>query len=345
MLQFFINSLRKTDQEIPQVRDVRGEEDDAFLEKSKVHLESLEEIRKRKLKTYNWRKKIAIPAAFIVTPLLGYIDYLLLFIQSSNDEGGGGLSLFALGALYWWVTQPKREYAKAFKQTILPELAKLFGDFKYILKGQIQLHEMQPSKILPRHDRYQSEDYFEGQYKGVNIKFSEIDFQQKRRNKNRTYYVSVFKGLAVLLELSGKKFYGHTIMDRDRGKISEWFKEKSSNLKRANLVDPEFEKIFDVYTNDQVEARYLIDPLMIERMKGLQAEYDGEAMTASFYDSKMLVLIQSKHNHFEPADLHIPATDPYSVLNMKKEIGEILSLIDRLELYNPDKVHQETSVA
>ncbi len=333
--------LKRDKRELPEIKDIRDQDDLDFLEASKEQLERLEVIRKEKFKTYKFRKKIAIPAAFIVTPFTGYLDYMLLWLQSSNDDSAAGLTIAVIGGLYWWVTQPKRQYNKAYKQEVLPNLANLFGDFRYDVEGEIKLHKMWPSKILPNHDRYKSEDYFEGTYKGVDIEFSEIDFQQKRRSKNRTRYVSVFKGLAILLDMKSKKFYGHTTLDKDRGKISEWFKERSKKLKRANLVDPEFEKIFDVYTNDQVEARYLIDPVMMERLKGLQEEYDGKSMMAAFYDSKMLVLIQSQYNYFEPADLEIPATDPRSILSMKKEIGEILSLIDRLNLYDPRDVHQD----
>ena len=340
---FFSRFFSRTNvKDIPEVTDVRDEDDLRFLEESKAHLEELEEIRKEKLRTYTWRKKIAVPTAVICTPVIGYLDYLLLFIErSSDDEGGAGLTFFFLGALYAWVTDPKRKYRNAYKQRILPKLAKLFGDFTYTIGGQIPFHHIWPSKIVPAHDRYESEDHFIGKYKGVDIQFSEIDLKQQRRSKNKTYYVSIFKGLAVLLEMEGKKFYGHTILDKDKGKMSEWFKEKSSGLKRANLVDPEFEKLFDAYTNDQVEARYLIDPLMIERLKGLYEEYNGERMMAAFFDKKMLILIESKYNHFEPADLHIPASDPRSILNMKKEIGEILSIVDRLDLYDPRKVHEE----
>lgn len=338
MLRALLN--RKHTRKLSEVSDVRLAEERDFIEKSKAHLEGLEEIRLVKLNSYKWRKKIAIPVAVILTPVLGYLDYFLLFLQSSDDRGAG-VTAVALGALYAWVTHPRRQYAKAYKLQILPDLAKLFGNFTYDLKGKVAVHKMRPSKILPNHDRCDSEDYFSGTYKGVNIEFSEVDFKQRRRSKNRTYYVSVFKGLVILLDMNTKKFYGHTMLDKDKGKIGEWFKQKSSNLKRANLVDPEFEEIFDVYTNDQVEARYLIDPVMIERLKGLQVEYGGENMTAAFYDSKMLMLIESKHNYFEPAELEIPATDPRSILSMKKEIGEILSLIDRLSLFDPDAVRSD----
>ncbi len=331
--------MDRRQKKMPEVRDVRDADEDKFLEESQGHLNALEEIRREKFRVYSWRKKVAVPLAVVLTPILGFVDYWLLLLQSGDDRGAG-LTIMALGGLYAWVTHPKRQYAKEYKKEILPKIATLFGDFEYGIGGRISLSKIQPSKILPRHDRYETEDYFSGEYKGVAIEFSEVDFKQRRRSKNRTYYVSVFKGLAILLDMNSKKFYGHTMLDKNRSKMTEWFKERSSDLKRAKLVDPEFEGVFDVYTNDQVEARYLIDPVMMERLKCLQEEYEGEGMTAAYYDSKMLVLIESKHNYFEPADLTIPATDPRSILNMKREVGEILSLVDRLDLYNPDELHR-----
>lgn len=334
--KFFSNTFS----EPKEIQDIRTEDDERFLAQSEEQLNNLEILRKEKLQIYLFRKKIGIPVAFVLTPILGWIDYWLLWLQSSNDNEAAGLSIIFIGGLYAWITSPKRQYAKEYKQRILPAIAKLFGDFTYTVGGSIPIGSMEPSKILPRHDRYTSEDHFRGKYKGVGIEFNEMTLKQRRRSGKKTHYVTVFSGLAILIDLKTKRFFGHTIMDKEQGKLGEWFKEKSLKMKRADLVDPEFEKIFDVYTNDQVEARYLIDPIMIEKLKGLYQEYKGEKMAVAFYESKMLILIASNHNHFEPADLHIPATDPQSVLSMKHEIGQILSLVDRLHLYNPDEIRK-----
>jgi hypothetical protein len=334
----------RREHKLSPVSDERMVEEKDFLESARGQMEALEVIREQKLVKYSFRKSIAIPAAVVLTPVLAHADYWLLFFQRGNDDSAAGLSIAFLGALYWWVTKPRREYAKAYKQEILPSLAKLFGNFTYNVDGRVPMHSMRSSKIVPRHDKYESEDYFMGEYMGVRIQFSEVDLKQKRRSKNRTHYVSVFQGLAVLLDMKSKRFLGHTIIDHNKSKISEWFKERSLDLKRANLVDPVFEDRFDVYTNDQVEARYLVDPTMIERLNGMYEEYNGNKMAAAFYDSKMLILIASKHNYFEPAQLEIPATDPRSILSMKKEIGEILSIVERLELYDPYEVRAQGEV-
>ena len=339
MLHFLTNLNKKKKQNRQPPADIDEQE---FLDQCKTYLEKLETVRLDKLKNYKWRKKISIPIASVLTPVCGYIDYWLLMLQRGSDDGLAGLTVIALGALYQWVTSPKRQYARAYKKEMLPKIIELFGDFSYDLKGRIDEFISKKSKIFPRYDRYESEDYFSGSYKQTNIEFSEINLKQRRRSGKRTRYVTVFKGLAVLLSVNSKRFYGHTIVDKNKSKTSEWFKEKSTKLKRANLVDPKFEDIFDVYTNDQVEARYLIDPIIMDQFQALEKEYDGKGITAAFYEDKLFILIPSDHNHFEPMDIFTPATDIKSVLSMKREVQQILSLVDHLSLYDPLKVPRDT---
>lgn len=303
----------------------------SFLDKCRPKLKKLEEVRLEKLRTYTFRKKIAVPVGALLTPVLGFIDYWLLLLQRGSDDGAAGITIVGLGLLWGWVTQPKRQYARAYKKDILPDIAGLFGDFTYDVKGKIAMEAMKPSKIVPNHTRYTSEDFFTGTYKNVGINFSEIKL--KRKSGKNT--VTVFKGLAILLTQGTRKFYGHTVLVKDQGAIGSWLRKQSSKLQRADLVDPEFEKLFDVFTDDQVEARYLIDPLIIENLKTLYREYNGDKMMAAFYDNHFLILIGSKKNHFEPPAIHTPATDEDGLLSMKNEIEQILSIVDRLSLYDP----------
>ncbi len=311
--------------------EMAPEDDEAFLARARPKLQILEGIRETNLGILNWRKAIAKPVAFVVTPILGFIDFWLIRIQAGSEDTLAGLSVLFLGSLWGWVTQPKRVYTKVYKKRILPEIAGLFGDFRYDIGGRVPMSEMKPSKIVPDHTDYSSEDYFTGNYKGVGIQFSEIELTKEKGDNS----ITVFAGLAVLLSHGTRKFYGHTILTEDHTKLGEWFQRKNTGLKRANMADPEFEGLFDVYTNDQVEARYLIDPLIIEALKNLYGQYVGDQMLVSFYNDHVLILIASKDNHFEPADIHVPATNEKELLSMKQEIAQILSLIDRLSLYDP----------
>lgn len=310
--------------------------DQTFLEQCRPKLEQLEHIRLDKLRAFNFRKKIAIPLGIVLTPFFGWIDWLLIMWQSGSDDTFAGLSFAVIGGIWWWATAPKRQYARAYKKDILPDIARLFGDFSYDPKGKIPMDLMKPSKIVPGHTQYHSEDYFTGEYKRVSINFSEITLKQKSGKST----VTVFKGLAILLTQGTRRFYGHTVLIKDQGKIGGWFKKQSLKLERADLVDPEFEKLFDVFTNDQVEARYLIDPRIIERIKALHEDYNGDKLMTAFYDDKVLILIGSNENHFEPADISIPATNEDGLLAMKDEIEQILSIIDQLELIDKRRVRE-----
>lgn len=307
-----------------------------FLDACRPKLNVLETLRLQKLRVFEFRKKIAVPIGATVTPLLGFVDYWLLLLQRGNDDSAAGVSLMFVVGLWAWVSHPKRQYARAYKKDILPEIARLFGNFTYDMKGKIPMAHMEPSKIVPKHIAYKSEDFFKGTYKSVDIKFSEIELTQQSGKKTKT----VFKGLAILLTQGTRRFHGHTILVRDQGKIGAWFKKQTSGLQRAGLLNPEFERLFDVFTTDQVEARYLIDPLIIENLKTLYREYSGDKMMVAFYEGHVLILIGSNKNHFEPASIYTPATSEGSLMAMKREIAQILSIIDRLSLYDPRKARE-----
>ena len=132
-----------------------------------------------------------------------------------------------------------------------------------------------------------------------------------------------------------KKFLSKTIVVKNAAALMQWFEEKKLGLQRANLVDPEFEKMFSVYTNDQVDARYLIDPVIIERFKNMAEIYSAKGITASYYDHQLLLLIPSKIDLFEPAGLEVSAEDKRSILHMEQELEHIFLLIDQLENYRP----------
>ena len=99
----------------------------SFLEQCRPKLLKLEEVRLEKLKAFSWRKKMAIPIGAVMTPILGSIDYWLFMLQRGNEDSIAGLSIAGLGGLWLWVTSPKRQYAKAYKTDMLPDIARLFG--------------------------------------------------------------------------------------------------------------------------------------------------------------------------------------------------------------------------
>ena len=94
------------------------------------------------------------------------------------------------------------------------------------------------------------------------------------------------------------------------------------SLCETRLEDTEFNKTYSVFTNDEVEARYLITTSMIERIKNLNI--DSEIY---FYENKMVILSNTK-------DLFSisPKSDIRDFKAMYATIDEIFSLVDYLKL-------------
>ena len=81
------------------------------------------------------------------------------------------------------------------------------------------------------------------------------------------------------------------------------------NLLRGELVkleDPEFEKEFVVYGDDQVEARYILTTSMMERLlafrrKALGVLKAGSNVYLSFTEGKVFVAVDCRRDLFEPS--------------------------------------------
>ena len=311
-----------------------AETDEAFYAELKPALEKVEQVRHEKLASLERRKKIAWPVGAVLTLFCGRIDWFLFMFFKDSDDGFVGVTAVALGILYGWVTAPKREYIKQYKQDIMPRIAKAAAALMYNVKGSLAMETIKPSKIVPAYDKAVCEDGFTGCYKGTDINFCELKLTETQGSGKNRRTVTKFKGLVILLEMN-RKFLGHTILVRDQNSIGSWFTEKTSKMMRADLVDPAFEELFNVYTTDQVEARYLIDPVIMEKLTDMKDHYKGENITAAYFNSQMLIMVASAYNFFEPPDIYSHAIDMGAVQMLRSEVEQIVSIIDFLEMHDP----------
>ena len=76
-----------------------------------------------------------------------------------------------------------------------------------------------------------------------------------------------------------------------------------NNLKKVNLEDPEFNQMYDIYSDDQVEARYIITPTFMERLKNIR-EVIGALHVHCLVECEYITLfIQNSKDFFEIGSL------------------------------------------
>ena len=103
-----------------------------------------------------------------------------------------------------------------------------------------------------------------------------------------------------------------------------------SSEKLVRLEDPEFERSFNVYGSDDIEARYILSPGMMHRILDLRRHWNDE-VRLSFLESNVCIAIQHRRNLFEPR-LDRPVDCQQQLQQIAGEIRICLDLIDQLNL-------------
>ena len=176
-------------------------------------------------------------------------------------------------------------------------------------------------------DRYHTEDLICGKADKTDFMFAEVHAEERRVTTNgkgqaRTYYATLFKGFLFVADFH-KNFSGRTRICRNCLLKIDWSGE------RVKLENPNFEAKFDVYASDPVEARYLLSPAMMEQLLKLNDAF-SDALTVSFYESKILVALPDSTDHFEPSVFRTYLNREH----IRKEFDTICRLIGIVDALN-----------
>ena len=212
------------------------------------------------------------------------------------------------------------------KQDIVKDVVKFFGDFTYAETKNWNFN----SPLLPSHSKSTVEDYIKGTYHDVEVEMSEL-LLKHQSGKNEHV---VFQGQVLCFSMN-KSFHGETRVVKDQGSMINWISKQASTLEKVALEDPTFESHFEVYSSDQVEARYLLTTAFMERLLNLQKVYNAsDTLQCRFSDRTLQITIPSNVNLFEPGSLYTSCLQTDDVHRFLAQMHEIFSIIDILKLYS-----------
>lgn len=183
--------------------------------------------------------------------------------------------------------------------------------------------------VVPGWDRSKYEDLVTGKRGVVDFELFEAHLEEKRtttdsKGRTQTTWVTVFRGQCLRLDFH-KTFYGRTLVTRDAGFFNRFGGGKG--MQRAGLEDPKFEKIFEVYTTDQVESRYLLTPDLMQKLVDLEDVFRGGKLKAAFDGGEMLITVQGG-NLFEPGSMFKPLDSADRVQELLKDFAAVFGIID-----------------
>lgn len=214
-----------------------------------------------------------------------------------------------------------------YKQHIISRIVeKLIENGTYQPDYGISEETFIESDLFRTPDRYHSEDLIKGKIGQTSFCFSEVHAEEKQVNtdskgRTQTTWVTLFKGFLFVADFH-KDFSGKTVICRD-----SLF---NFRVNRVKLENPEFERRFDVYSSDQVEARYLLSPSMMERIVALDDKFKKN-IVLSFNQSNVIIAIENSRNHFE-AGLWKSLTNIESIQSEYEIITSLTSIVEALNL-------------
>lgn len=290
----------------------------------------LEELERQRIEVQHKGNKLyGIMAIIVLITLfsiifIGAIGFLIIFIIVIGALIGGDII--------------NNKFRISFKTKIIEKVVKFFGsDLYYSYNDHISEKEFVSSKLFyGRTDRFIGEDMIRGticfddnmdQSKGVRIKMSELKVEERHTgSKGRSYYTTVFKGIFIIAKFN-KKIKSDTYVLKDAGFFN---KLSGKNSKRVILEDPVFEEYFEVYSEDQVEARYILTPDFMEKIVKMKQK-TGFEFRMCFKNNSMMMGISSEHNRLEPK-LSVSALDYETFKEFYYDLSTIFGVLESLNL-------------
>lgn len=316
--------------------------DEAFRKFYEAELAgSLDEIRRIRTQHARSSKRAAF-VILIIFLILGVLlfaapeDFSLLVLL-----GLGGCVVAWIICLFCYFGGGKEK--RAFKEIVVPQIIKFFDP-------SLEFHpdRMVPSKLYDlsglfaqEWDDYDGEDFVSGFYKGVEVMFSELKTEYETEstddegNTTRTTH-TIFDGVFFVADFH-KDFKYRTyvlpdVAEKYFGKLLGGFFQKCNVFQSGKLIkleNVEFEKEFAVYADDPVEARYILSPLLMERLLVLRKCFACPLQIA-FVDSCMFIAISTKEDFFELSSLK--NFDITVAEHCKNELEMFLKIVEELNL-------------
>lgn len=215
----------------------------------------------------------------------------------------------------------RRNFRSNFKSRIVASIAKSFG-LSYDENdglGTDEFFEIYDCYI----NEQSSEDMMSGEVQGVRVRFSDFYAAEKVRTKNGTRTDVKFHGVLFVADFHKRLNCEVRVCHKNSRNLRKYGQ-------RANMDDVKFEEFFDVYTTDQVGARYALTPLLMQRLTEVYLRL-GSQINAVLREDKIYVAIETWRDNFEPridCSLKQDATIELYV----DEIGTLAGIVSELNL-------------
>ncbi len=238
------------------------------------------------------------------------------------------------------ISAATKAYELAYKQNIIGEALKFLNpSLKISPSDGISEAEFRHSQLFTKQiDRYKTEDLVRGKADKTSFYFAEVHAEDKteRETKNgtETSWTDVFRGIVFVADFNKHLGSITIVKPKDLGNtIGSWFTKNIFSFGDKEVIqleNPDFDRTFVTYGNNQIESRYILTPAMMERILYLNANA-LETISLAFMESRMYIAFPLDRNYFE-APIFESILNPVSLNTDINTIRFLCDIVKELDL-------------
>ncbi len=226
------------------------------------------------------------------------------------------------------------DYKIQYKKLVVVDVFKrLFTNITYIPEKGISYNEIKSTNMVDMGNRFYSNDYLSATYNNIHFETSDVNIEEEHTDsEGHTHTVTLFRGQWYIFDFN-KMFKSNIEVcskyftaNKAKGLFS------SSNLHKIELEDVDFNNNFVAYSDNDLEAFYILTPSLIQRIKDLKNRINAQIILC-FVDNKLHLGVNTGKDLFEPKISEPVNAEKYGNETMQST-RNIINFINDLQLDN-----------
>ena len=128
-----------------------------------------------------------------------------------------------------------------------------------------------------------------------------------------------------------KNFSGNTCIYEKAATAKKLIFKSKNGMEPVHLEDIKFSELYNVFSTDQIEARYLLTTAFIERFLNIKTAFKADYIRAEFSNNKLILVIGVSKDLFAMGNVSKKTTGK-TFVELFEELYSVLELIDTLKL-------------
>lgn len=128
-----------------------------------------------------------------------------------------------------------------------------------------------------------------------------------------------------------KNFSGNTCIYEKAATAKKLIFKSKKGMEPVHLEDVRFSGLYNVFSTDQIEARYLLTTAFIERFQNIKTAFKADYIRAEFINNKLVLVLGVNKDLFAMGNVSKKTTCK-TFVELFEELYSVLALIDTLKL-------------